>query len=81
MNPGVRQIPIKDITVHLHGEELTEALAALVIDLAMALSLELIHGHRWPQVYAEHGGMVRQNADGDPVMLWPEAPKRRADHA
>lgn len=69
-NEFLRPILIKDIPKKLRGEEALAATVMAFEELAIAEGLRVIHGDRWGLVYKMHGGHVRFDDDGEPVLMW-----------
>lgn len=59
----------------LTADQILDAITMALTELGIAQGLVVIHGDRAARVYAEHGGHIRFDDDGDPCVPIPnEAP-------
>ena len=66
-----RAIPIGRITDELDSEDALSAVSLALQELCVAQALVMIHGQsHGAEVYKMHGGHVRFNEKGEPVILW-----------
>jgi hypothetical protein len=56
----------------LTTDQMLSALTLAINDLGIMMGLQVIHGSRAPRVYADHGGMVRFDHDGNVMVPVPD---------
>jgi hypothetical protein len=70
-NEPVKIVPISRIAHELPADQAVAALAMVMEELGLAQALAMMHGpERGARRYAEAGGHVRFDGNGEPVLLW-----------